>query len=97
MSYEHKQRGSLHYLLEGVAAILIVWAWFASHQPVLAAILGVSGGLIIFFALSFRSMTVSDEGDHLAIRYGPLPIFRKSIAYRDIDSVEAGTSLFRRP
>ena len=34
-----------------------------------------------------------DEGDRLAIRFGPLPLFRTSIRYADIQEVEVGRTL----
>ena len=33
---------------------------------------------------------MSDEGDRLALRFGPLPLLRKMIRYADITSVEIG-------
>jgi hypothetical protein len=38
----------------------------------------------------FRSLTICDEGEWLALRDGPLPVFRKRICYSDITSVEPG-------
>lgn len=38
----------------------------------------------------FGSLTIRDEGEWLALRYGPLPVLRKRIRYADITSVEAG-------
>jgi hypothetical protein len=35
---------------------------------------------------------VREEGQWLALRYGPLPVFRKSIAYDEITSFEPGRS-----
>ena len=94
MRYAHTQKGPLHFLLDGVAAILLVSAWLSGNQPTLALILVLSGCLLALFALSFRTLTVSDEGEQLAIRFGPLPLFRKSIAYADMTEVEPGRSSF---
>ena len=38
----------------------------------------------------FGSLTIRDEGECLALRYGPLPIIRKRIRYADITSIEPG-------
>jgi len=43
-------------------------------------------------ALMFKQLTVRDEGECLAIRYGPLPVFRKLIPYSKMESVEQGRS-----
>lgn len=63
-------------------------------EPVIAIVLRLSGCLLFLFALCFRSLTVSDEGERLSIRFGPIPLFRKSIAYADITRVEPGKSSF---
>jgi hypothetical protein len=47
-------------------------------------------GLLLALAFSFQRLTIRDEGTWLAIRYGPLPVFRTRIAYADISSVEPG-------
>jgi hypothetical protein len=39
---------------------------------------------------SMQHLTVSDEGDRLAICFGPLPLFRRRIRYDDIIGVEIG-------
>ena len=94
MEYVHTQRAPLHYMLHGVAVILAVSAWLSLGEPIIAIILGVTGCLMVIFALSFRSLTVSDDGERLSIRFGPMPLFRKSIAYSDITRVEPGRSSF---
>jgi hypothetical protein len=49
--------------------------------------------LIMFLVASmFVWMTVRDEGESLAVRYGPLPVFRARFRYRDISDVQAGRS-----
>ncbi len=35
-------------------------------------------------------MTIRDEGEYLALRFGPLPFLRKRIRYADITGVEIG-------
>ena len=92
MQYAHTQKGALHLILSGIAAMLILSAWLTFDEPRLAIILAVTGCVMVVFAFSFRSLTVFDDGERLAIRYGPIPLFRKSIAYADITSVEAGRS-----
>jgi hypothetical protein len=48
--------------------------------------------MMAFVGLCFGDLTVRDEGDHLAIRYGPLPVFHKQIRYDAIASVTRGRS-----
>jgi hypothetical protein len=46
------------------------------------------GALMLLFALCFATLTVRDEGHSLAIRFGPLPVFHKRIAYESISEAE---------
>ncbi len=49
-------------------------------------------GLMIFLALCFQRLTVRDEGEWLAIRYGPLPLFFRRIPYASMTAAEAARS-----
>lgn len=90
MNYSHTQKAPLHLLLHGMGFALFVWAWRSKAELPAAVILGFIGLLLIFTALMFTNMTVRDDGDFLAIRYGLLPVFRHRIRYADITSVESG-------
>lgn len=46
---------------------------------------------------SLQHLTVCDEGDRLAVRFGPLPLFKRRIRHDDIIGVEIGhTTLLDR-
>ncbi|MCA9232105.1 MAG: hypothetical protein KDA57_15760 [Planctomycetales bacterium] len=92
MQYLHTQKGQLHNSCHVVAAVLLVSAWFLRAELVVSVVLGATGVLMVALAYCFRSLTVFDDGDRLALRFGPIPLFRKSIAYSDITSVDAGKS-----
>ena len=67
-------------------------AWVGRDESgVVLSTLGVAGTLVMV-ALMFKQLTVRDEGECLAIRYGPLPVFRKLIPYSKMESVEQGRS-----
>ncbi len=51
------------------------------------------GGVLALFGPAVHHMTVEDRGDRLAIRFGPLPLLRRSVRYADIEKVEAGRTL----
>jgi hypothetical protein len=75
---------------------MVTAAWSFQHAedmkqaPQIAIILATAGVCM----LGLGPLTVADEGDQLAIRFGPLPLFQKRIAYDSIESVEIGqTSL----
>ncbi len=47
-----------------------------------------------FLAFCFKTFTVSDQGDHLLLRFGPLPVFKKRIPYAAITEVRRSRSRF---
>jgi len=89
-SYHHTQKAPWFLLLFAFAALFFTVAWVTRAEPVLPAILLVSGLLMATLGYSMQQLTVSDEGDRLAICFGPLPLFRKRIRYDDIIGVEIG-------
>jgi hypothetical protein len=50
--------------------------------------------LVLFMACCFKTLTVRDEGAHLAVRFGPLPVFRKRIPYADMTDAKRSRSRF---
>ncbi len=76
-------------LLAAGAACL---AWFARANLVDVAVLTAAAVMLVTFAFSFKYLLVRDETDHLAMRYGPLPLFRGRIPYFRITAVEEGRS-----
>jgi hypothetical protein len=92
-AYHHTQKAPWALLIAatGVASILgAVLIWQVPVAPVALAVAGV-GMLVV--ASAFRQLTVTDEGDHLLVAFGPLPLFTKRIRYADIRSVEVGRTL----
>jgi hypothetical protein len=94
MQYCQTQYGRFHYLFYVVVAGMLVGAWLARDTPVpMGLLLGVAVVMFVF-SQAFQSLTVCDEGDALAIRFGPLPLLRARIPYSRITAVEPGqTSL----
>jgi hypothetical protein len=90
MRYERTQRAPLHYILWAVGAALLIGAWQSRAEPVAVIVLVAAAVAMLLAAQMFASLTVRDEGDFLALRYGPLPVFRKRIRYADITHVEPG-------
>ena len=88
--YEYTQRSPLHLLLLAGAAVFALLAQVGSQEPVgRFAMLGAAG-LLVFFAACFASLTVRDEGEALALSFGPLPLFGCRIPWQDIESAEVG-------
>ena len=88
MNYEHTQRGWIHRILFVVAIVLAVGACLARGEPPVAWVVLLVAVILAVSALMCGSLTVRDEGEWLALRFGPLPILRKRIRYADITAVE---------
>src|SRR5688500_7745918 len=84
LTYWHRQAAPLCLLLYILAAVFLSVGWGARHSPVVSLVLPVSGLLMLVLAGSFHHLTVADEGEALAVRFGPLPLFRTAIRYDDI-------------
>jgi hypothetical protein len=90
MPYYHTQYGRWHYFLFAFTLAFLVGSYLARSQPPLTLILLVMAAGFAFAGLIVGSLTVADEGDYLALRFGPLPLFSKRIRYADITAVEIG-------
>jgi hypothetical protein len=90
MAYNHTQYGRWHYILFAFTLAALVGAFLARTVPSLVIALLVSAAVFALCGLIFGSLTIRDEGDHLALCYGPLPVIHKRIRYADITGVEAG-------
>lgn len=87
MSYAHTQRGGLHWLLWGTAALCFLGAWGARQEGETAAVAILAGVGVIsgVFALCFLSLTVQGGGDALDVRFGPIALFKTRIPYGKIE------------
>jgi hypothetical protein len=94
MEYHHTQKGPVSVALIVIAVALGVNAWLFGDSGFLAAVMLGAAALFLFLALSFHQLTVKDQGEYLALKYGPLPAFGKRIPYASMTAVEPGrTSL----
>lgn len=90
--YRHTQKGTIHRVLIGLGIVLAV-AGASDTIPIPAGpILVVVAAIFIVIGYSFRELTIEDDGDGLAIRFGPLPIFHEHVAYDSMTGVERGTT-----
>jgi hypothetical protein len=89
-TYEHTQKAPLHWLLYPPGVVLVAAAWLSRGQILLALVMLGAATLLLTLGFSFQRLTIRDEGAWLAIRYGPLRVFRARIAYADISAVAAG-------
>jgi hypothetical protein len=99
VAYDHTQRGVWHFVFLGLTALLLLGACFAHvfadralHREPIVAIALASAAVLFLCALVFGSLTVRDDGEWLALRFGPVPLLRKRIRYADITAVEPSRS-----
>lgn len=91
--YSHRQSAPLCLLLYAAAALFLVLGWLLSTEPLIRGLFPSIGGLLAVVAASFHHLTVADMGDRMAVRFGPVPLFRRTVRYADIGSVEVGRTL----
>jgi len=91
--YSHTQKAPLCLLLYALAVVFLALGCFVQDAPPIQWLFPPIGLLMLVLAASFHHLTVVDLGDVLAIRFGPIPLFRRSVRYTDIEKVEIGRTL----
>jgi hypothetical protein len=87
--YDHIQSAPMYWLvLIPAGVLLVVGIILRDEAPVVLPAFLTLGTVLASLALSFRQLRICDEGDRLALRFGPLPLFRKRFAYADLASVD---------
>jgi len=90
--YSHTQKAPLCLILYGSALACFALVFIIGEIPGIYIGGGV-GLLIAMLGPCFHHLTVEDHGDVLAIRFGPVPLFRRTVSYADIEKVEIGRTL----
>lgn len=85
--YNHTQRGIIGPLQLVMSAVFLVGAWFNRAGPALPGML-LGAAMGVFLTFGFWTLTARDEGERLAVRFGPVPVFRTSIPYSTVVAVE---------
>jgi hypothetical protein len=91
--YSHTQRAPLCLLIYALAVVFTVLGYMVEEAPPIQWLFPPIGLLMFVVAASFHHLIVKDRGDGLAIRFGPVPLFRKAVQYSDIVAVEVGRAL----
>ncbi len=90
--YSHTQKAPLCQILYGSAIACFVLVGVIGETP--GFFIGGGVGLLLaLLAPAFHHLTVVDQGDVLGIRFGPVPLFHRTVRYSDIRSVEVGRTL----
>ena len=90
--YSHKQTAPLCLILYGSALACITLAMMIGES----AGIYIAGGVSLLIALlapCFHHLTVVEQGELLAIRFGPIPLFRRTVRYAEIEKVEVGRTM----
>jgi hypothetical protein len=90
--YSHTQRAPMCLILYGSALACFAGACIIEETSVIF-IVGGASLLMVLLAPAFHRLSVVDQGDVLAIRFGPLPLSRRTVRYTDIEMVEVGRTL----
>jgi hypothetical protein len=70
--------------------MLLVLAWVLRKEPIIPYVFLPTGLFMFVLAASFHHLIVVDECDRLAVQFGPVPLFRRTVRYEDIEEVEVG-------
>ena len=93
LTYSHTQKAPLCLLVYALAAVFVALGWVVQDAPPIPWVFPPIGLLMLVVAASFHHLTVEDQGDVLSVRFGPVPLFRKTVKYSDIVKVEVGQTL----
>ena len=93
--YDHTQRGKLHWWLHFAAITnAVIFLFFIPKDPlgiVYITTVFVTG-MLEFFAWTVITLRVYDDGDAISLRFGPIPLAKKRIAYQETKSAEPSRS-----
>ncbi len=94
-AYSHTQKAPLCLIVYGSALLSFVVAWVlppVPHFPNKLIAFGI-GLVLMLFGPMFHHLTVVDKGEFLALQFGPISLFRRTVRYADIETVEVGRTL----
>ena len=89
-TYDHVQRGFIHYVIALAGAGLLAGALLrdAASGPFVPLVAGA--GLMMALGGCFAHLRVTDLGDSLRVRFGPMGVFGTCIRYDNMVSAVAG-------
>lgn len=94
MSYARTQWGKWYLLIPFPAVLITLVDAIAPGPAVPWWVYLFATGVTAAVFLTFCSLTIRDEGDALAVRFGPLPLWGTRIRYSDIVSAEPARTRF---
>jgi hypothetical protein len=94
VTYFHTQRAPMYLIVVAGAMVFLSLAAVLPAPLADRIVRAVISVLLLPLAWCFKTLTVRDEGTHLAVRFGPLPVFRKRIAYAGMTDARRSRSKF---
>lgn len=92
--YTHTQKSPLSWLLLIFAIAILLVSPFVNSDVKSLFLTYISASIFIVAGLCFHSLTIEDKGDHLLLRFGPLPLFKKSFHYAQFERIEPDRSIW---
>lgn len=92
VEYSHTQRAPLCLLLYGFGVFcgLLLWSVDDSVGIVLCASFSLSFAVL---GGAFHYLKVEDNGEELAVSFGPIPLFGRKLEYAEIQEVEVSRTI----
>lgn len=87
-TYHHTQRGWWWVPVAGFGLLMLALGFLLNEPAFLKVLFPIVGTMMVVLAAACVHLTVADQGDHLAIRFGPLPLLATRVFYPDILSAE---------
>jgi hypothetical protein len=91
--YSHTQNAPLCLLIYTLAVVFLALGWLFQDIPPIQWLYPPIGLMMLVIAASLHHLTVAVQGEVLAIRFGPVPLFRRTVRYAEIGSVVIGRTL----
>lgn len=85
--YQHRQRSPICLLLYVMLAYFLGITWLLRNEMIVQWLFPVMSVFMLALASAFHYLEVSDQGEMLRIRFGPLPLFKRQVDYEDVESV----------
>lgn len=90
-AYRHTQTSPMWLVLLVFVPLFVIGGLGGGNTMLLIILLAVGAGFLLL-AASIHSLTVEDAGEHLRVRFGPLPLLGTRLKYADMADPAVGRS-----
>lgn len=85
--YDHTQRAPLAIVFYVIAVGAAVLPWATGWPPDVRLAGAALGALFLVLGSCVQSLRIADGGGKLLVEFGPVPLFRRSVRYGDLEAV----------